>query len=211
MTVRLLRTSLQHNARKYMYQLFAINIIIIAMDVALLGVEFANLYIIETILKGVIYSIKLKLEFVVLSKLVQFAKGSPSSIDGGGKPRHPIANANANANAGASGNNHHRKYSKDEETPDFVDTSKVDGDFTHATLPTSARKSCRPFFGSNDDLTLAMFKNVESGSDSDYSGSSSRLHSASMPRTPTNSLDPTVPDTDTSTFQKFYLASPPRR
>jgi hypothetical protein len=36
------------------------------MDIALLGVEFANLYIIEVTFKGVVYSIKLKLEFAVL-------------------------------------------------------------------------------------------------------------------------------------------------
>ena len=62
-TIRILRTSLQANARKFMYQLFVINIIIMMMDIALLGVEFANLSIIETILKGLIYSIKFKLEF----------------------------------------------------------------------------------------------------------------------------------------------------
>jgi hypothetical protein len=43
------------------------------LDIALLSCEFANLYIIETTFKGVVYSIKLKLEFVVLGQLVQFA------------------------------------------------------------------------------------------------------------------------------------------
>lgn len=66
-----------------MYQLFAINVIIILMDITLLGVEFANLYIVESVLKGVIYSIKLKLEFVVLGKLVQFVTRPPNSIDRG--------------------------------------------------------------------------------------------------------------------------------
>jgi hypothetical protein len=37
-----------------MYQLFAFNVIIILMDITLLGLEFANLYIVETVLKGVI-------------------------------------------------------------------------------------------------------------------------------------------------------------
>ena len=60
--------------RKTMYQALAINVIIIIMDVALLATEFANLYLIETTLKGVVYSIKLKLEFAVLSKLVQIVK-----------------------------------------------------------------------------------------------------------------------------------------
>ena len=60
--------------KKTMYQLLAINAIIIAMDIALLSTEFANLYLIETTLKGVVYSIKLKLEFAVLSKLVQIVR-----------------------------------------------------------------------------------------------------------------------------------------
>jgi hypothetical protein len=53
--------------------LVSINVIIIVLDIALLSCEFANLYIIETTFKGVVYSIKLKLEFVVLGQLVQFA------------------------------------------------------------------------------------------------------------------------------------------
>jgi hypothetical protein len=67
--------------RKTIYQLLAINVIIIIMDLALLGVEFANLYLIETTLKGVVYSIKLKLEFAVLGKLVQFVRNRAASSD----------------------------------------------------------------------------------------------------------------------------------
>jgi hypothetical protein len=67
------------HVRKTMYQLLAINVIIIVMDLALLGVEFANLYLIETTLKGVVYSIKLKLEFAVLGKLVQFVRNRGAS------------------------------------------------------------------------------------------------------------------------------------
>lgn len=70
--LRLLSTSLQERTRKIMLQLFAINVIIVLLDVALLVVEYRNLYIIETTLKGVVYSIKMKLEFAVLGKLVQF-------------------------------------------------------------------------------------------------------------------------------------------
>jgi hypothetical protein len=62
------------NVRKTMFQLLAINVLIIIMDLALLGVEFANLYLIETTLKGVVYSIKLKMEFAVLGKLVQLVR-----------------------------------------------------------------------------------------------------------------------------------------
>jgi hypothetical protein len=59
--------------RKMMWELGAINVAIIGLDVALLVVEYLGLYQIEVTLKGMCYSIKLKLEFGVLSKLVKIA------------------------------------------------------------------------------------------------------------------------------------------
>lgn len=131
--------------RKTMYQLIAINAIIIAMDIVLLCVEFANLYLIETTLKGVVYSIKLKLEFAVLGKLVQLVRTNNSSGHGesvsgsaerrgtstgftmektrsGGSP----ARINGSINGGGcmNGGAHH--------WPDFVDPTQVNGDVTHA-------------------------------------------------------------------------------
>jgi hypothetical protein len=71
-TKNILKTSKHEQTRKTMYQLFYINLIIIPMDLGLIGLEYANLYILETSIKGLIYSIKLKLEFAILGKLVQF-------------------------------------------------------------------------------------------------------------------------------------------
>lgn len=59
------------DTRKLMIELIAVNIALILLDVALLSVEFENLYMIETTLKGMVYSIKLKLEIGVLSKMVK--------------------------------------------------------------------------------------------------------------------------------------------
>lgn len=59
------------STRKLMGQLALINIIIMLMDVGLITIEFCDFYQIQTTLKGMIYSIKLKLEFGVLSKLVK--------------------------------------------------------------------------------------------------------------------------------------------
>ncbi|KAF2994818.1 hypothetical protein E8E13_002150 [Curvularia kusanoi] len=78
------------SVRKTMYQILAINVIIIVMDMALLATEFANLYLIETTLKGVVYSIKLKLEFAVLSKLVQIVKVRNGSNDNNNNNNSPI-------------------------------------------------------------------------------------------------------------------------
>lgn len=68
-------------ARVLMYQLVAINVVIICMDLALLSLEAASLYILETLLKGVVYSIKLKLEFAILGKLVMFAQRGRNHSD----------------------------------------------------------------------------------------------------------------------------------
>jgi hypothetical protein len=59
--------------RRIMLQLFVINIVIVAMDIALLVIEYKNLHVPEVAFKGLCYSVKLKLEFAVLSKLVEVA------------------------------------------------------------------------------------------------------------------------------------------
>lgn len=68
-------TTSDHSPRKHvhrvMLQLVIINVIIIALDVLLLVVEYYDLHIVEISLKPFVYSVKLKLEFAVLSKLVE--------------------------------------------------------------------------------------------------------------------------------------------
>ena len=72
--VKFLKTDKQEKSRKTLYELFYINMIIIMMDLSLLGLEYANLYILEIVIKGVVYSVKLKLEFAILGKLVQYVQ-----------------------------------------------------------------------------------------------------------------------------------------
>lgn len=84
-TVKLLRlgadVSSRPDARSIMYQLIGINCTIIGMDLLLLSLEYANLYSVQITLKGFIYSLKLKLEFAVLGRLVDLIQGS----------RHPVS------------------------------------------------------------------------------------------------------------------------
>lgn len=70
-TVKLLQLRPANNKRRknIMYQLLAINILIIVMDILVVAIEFIGLYYIQVLLKVTIYSIKLKLEFAVLGKL----------------------------------------------------------------------------------------------------------------------------------------------
>lgn len=69
-TVKLLRLGSDRGRRRIMHQLVGINVSMFIMDLVLLGLEYASLYAAQITLKGAIYSVKLKLEFAVLGKLV---------------------------------------------------------------------------------------------------------------------------------------------
>ena len=78
-TIKLLRPVYHGRTRRVMMQLIWINLIIIAMDVVLLAMEYTNNYEVEATLKAMVYSIKLKLEFAVLNQLMTLANSSVSS------------------------------------------------------------------------------------------------------------------------------------
>lgn len=107
-TVKLLRlgadATTRPDARSIMYQLIGINCAIIAMDLLLLGLEYANLYAVQITFKGFVYSLKLKLEFAVLGRLVDLIQGS----------RHPISIAIADTLPLCS-------FTRAPETPDRTD------------------------------------------------------------------------------------------
>jgi hypothetical protein len=148
-TVRILRSSVQDHTKRLMYQLMAINVLIIAMDLGLLGLECASLYIFETITKPTFYSIKLKLEFAILGKLVHFVGGRKKSVSGLVESDEKRASS---ALRGAS------------DISDFVDLSKVNTDVTRAS---PARKSSTfrgQHTGADDldlDLEIARLEHVE--------------------------------------------------
>lgn len=78
-TIRLLRPVYHGRTRKVMMQLIWINLIIIAMDIVLLAMEYGKNYEIEATLKAMVYIIKLKLEFAVLNQLMTLANSSVNS------------------------------------------------------------------------------------------------------------------------------------
>ncbi|KAF7122366.1 hypothetical protein CNMCM5793_000391 [Aspergillus hiratsukae] len=104
-TVRLLRLRPDKTSsrNKIMYELIAINLIMVLMDVALLVLEYLGLYTLQVTLKAAVYSVKLKLEFGVLRKLVSLVHApqvsSTTDID---------------------------------DYPTFVDPTQITGDVTHA-------------------------------------------------------------------------------
>ncbi|KAH7116524.1 hypothetical protein B0J13DRAFT_459334 [Dactylonectria estremocensis] len=62
--------------RVVMDHLIYVNILVVLLDVSILGLEFANLYEIQTAWKPLVYSVKLKLEFSILNRLVELTRGS---------------------------------------------------------------------------------------------------------------------------------------
>ena len=138
------------NVRKTMYQLLTINVLIIAMDIALLSVEFANLYLIETTLKGVVYSIKLKLEFAVLGKLVQLVRVRAESDQSMNNNNYARGNSferrntlalektqsgSGTASVGTSARLNSSLLTHDfgsQQYPDFVDPRRISPNVTHA-------------------------------------------------------------------------------
>ncbi|KAI4941746.1 hypothetical protein J4E86_010257 [Alternaria arbusti] len=70
-TRKLMRVIFDGKARKWMWQLVAMSILLLILDIALLTTEFLNLYMIQTTFKSLVYSFKLKIEFAVLSQIVR--------------------------------------------------------------------------------------------------------------------------------------------
>ncbi|RMZ89003.1 hypothetical protein DV736_g3758, partial [Chaetothyriales sp. CBS 134916] len=79
-TVKLLKVISKQGTRKVMWQLFTINVVIIILDIVLLVIEYKNLHIYEQSIKAFVYSVKLKLEFAILGKLVELAQESQRSL-----------------------------------------------------------------------------------------------------------------------------------
>ncbi|KAK2753174.1 hypothetical protein FQN54_008000 [Arachnomyces sp. PD_36] len=69
---------LKFSSRKHrvlIWQLLVINCVIILMDTGILISQYVDEYAFQIVLKPTVYSIKLKLEYAVLSQLVDFVKG----------------------------------------------------------------------------------------------------------------------------------------
>ncbi|KEF62008.1 uncharacterized protein A1O9_03580 [Exophiala aquamarina CBS 119918] len=77
-TIGLLRVISKENTRSMIWQLLAINILIIAMDTALVILQYKHLQLYKEVIKGFFYSVKLKLELSILSKLVDLVN-APSA------------------------------------------------------------------------------------------------------------------------------------
>ena len=59
--------------KRIMWELLVINVVIIALDIALLVIEYLDLRVVEQTFKGLAYSFKLKMELAILGRLVEIA------------------------------------------------------------------------------------------------------------------------------------------
>ncbi|KAJ5115364.1 hypothetical protein NUU61_001123 [Penicillium alfredii] len=75
-TVKLLRLRPQGRPHGILHQLLTINILILVLDVAVVVIEYVGYYAVQVMFKPVAYSIKLKLEYAILGKLVAIARGA---------------------------------------------------------------------------------------------------------------------------------------
>ncbi|GFN10470.1 hypothetical protein AtubIFM56815_001295 [Aspergillus tubingensis] len=163
-TIRMLRLDPDRGKRKIMYQLVAINLIIIALDLGLLVIEYRDLYILETMIKPVIYSVKLKLEFAVLGKLVLLVRSTHNLT---WKPDSPLYAATSPVTIPPqipcrNGDIVNGNFNNNNDLPDFVDATRVPSDLNHAAAGAAPRRRPPPRMDS-EELSIAMFEHSESG------------------------------------------------
>ncbi|KAI9790302.1 MAG: hypothetical protein M1833_001961 [Piccolia ochrophora] len=88
-TLRLLNPTQKSRHRRVLFHLLLVNVLAICMDAVLLGMQFSGYYEIQAALKPLVYSIKLKLEFIVLNQIMVLSNvkmdndtGAPQTEDG---------------------------------------------------------------------------------------------------------------------------------
>ncbi|KAF4211581.1 hypothetical protein CNMCM5878_002379 [Aspergillus fumigatiaffinis] len=77
-TLKFLRYTDRNRYRYILHELLIINVIIILLDGSVVGTQFAGLYSVQTTFKALVYSIKLKLEYAILRKLIKAVKLPPA-------------------------------------------------------------------------------------------------------------------------------------
>ncbi|KAI0398548.1 integral membrane protein [Xylariaceae sp. FL0594] len=65
-----------------LHHLIYINVLIICLDVTLLGIQYASLFYLQGAFKPAVYAIKLKLEFVILNRLIKTVARGPGTTVG---------------------------------------------------------------------------------------------------------------------------------
>jgi hypothetical protein len=76
--IKLLRTSREmysrQSSRRLLLHLILVNIAVVMLDIGILGLEYAGRYDVQTSYKSFAYSVKLKMEFIFLNRLVELVQ-----------------------------------------------------------------------------------------------------------------------------------------
>lgn len=80
-TAKMLRLRPAKKHRQILIQLLVINVFILILDLAVVATEYAGYYAVQVMFKPVAYSVKLKLEYAILGKLVEIVRGGDRSSD----------------------------------------------------------------------------------------------------------------------------------
>lgn len=76
------RAKAEESGRQFMMRLIYINVLVVILDITIVALEYAGLYVIQTAYKGMVYSVKLKLEFSILNSLVEMTRIHRRARDG---------------------------------------------------------------------------------------------------------------------------------
>lgn len=81
-TAKILKYTAEKKKRRLMAELITLNVVLVLMDLVLMGVQYASFRILQIVIKGFVYSMKLKFELAVLGRLTRFFQDQavPSSI-----------------------------------------------------------------------------------------------------------------------------------
>ncbi|SPN96645.1 uncharacterized protein DNG_00166 [Cephalotrichum gorgonifer] len=71
------------DSARLLWHLIAVNVVVIILDCTILGLQYADLYELQTAYKGMAYSVKLKLEFRILNDLVNITRTAGTSSSSG--------------------------------------------------------------------------------------------------------------------------------
>lgn len=100
-------------ALKTIRNLIYINLLIIALDIALVSLQYANFDVLQHFFKACVYSVKLKIEFVVLNQLLELTQSPKSlpSIYHRNRSHHSTNQGNLGDNTKPAGKDSENTYS----------------------------------------------------------------------------------------------------
>ena len=99
--------------RRLLLHLICVNTTVILLDIAILVLEFTSRYASQTAAKGLIYSVKLKVEYDILNRLVELAQRPSDSNSGlvyGGSPGYMGRNVQGGGGQADAVQRHHQRH-----------------------------------------------------------------------------------------------------